>query len=95
MKTRRHFLKSLSALPVLVSGCASWAKETGTRWVNDFAIKRNGSYYLTYHKWATKEQLLKCHPRLPTFLNKKLTHDPDETFQSNWYRHNKNLIKSV
>ena len=31
----------------------------------DRAIELGGSYYLTYHRWATAEQALACHPRLP------------------------------
>ncbi|MDB4345816.1 FAD-binding oxidoreductase [bacterium] len=58
----------------------------------DLAIKRKGSYYLTYHKWATKDQILTCYPNFPEFLDSKLTYDPDEVFQSDWYRHNKQLL---
>ena len=31
----------------------------------DRAIELGGSYYLTYHRWASAEQALACHPRLP------------------------------
>ncbi len=53
----------------------------------DMAIRRRGSYYLTYHKWATKEQIVACYPEFPEFLRLKKTFDPDERFQSDWYRH--------
>jgi FAD/FMN-containing dehydrogenase len=53
----------------------------------DHAIARAGSYYLTYHRWATREQVEACHPRFVAFLRAKLTHDPEERFQSEWYRH--------
>jgi hypothetical protein len=53
----------------------------------DRAISHGGSYYLTYHRWATREQVLACYPQLPEFLRLKLCHDPAETFQSDWYRH--------
>lgn len=53
----------------------------------DLARKRGGSYFLTYHRWATREQLDDCYPQMPEFLKYKLEHDPDERFQSNWYRH--------
>jgi FAD/FMN-containing dehydrogenase len=58
----------------------------------DLALVRRGSYYLTYHRWATREQVLAAHPRFPEFLAKKLEHDPEERFQSDWYRHMKRLI---
>ena len=34
----------------------------------DRAIEQGGSYYLTYHRWATAEQAQQCHPRLVEFL---------------------------
>jgi FAD/FMN-containing dehydrogenase len=53
----------------------------------DAAIRRDGSYYLTYHRWATRSQVLACHPAFAEFLRAKRAHDPDATFQSNWCRH--------
>jgi FAD/FMN-containing dehydrogenase len=52
----------------------------------DLAVARGGSYYLTYHRWARRDQLLACYPRLPEVLGKKLEYDPEERFQSDWYR---------
>ena len=52
----------------------------------DLALEQGGSFYLTYHRWATREQLLSAHPRLPAFLDAKLDNDPGELFQSDWYR---------
>jgi FAD/FMN-containing dehydrogenase len=52
----------------------------------DLALERGGSFYLTYHRWATRRQLLTAYPQLPTFLDAKLEHDPGELFQSDWYR---------
>jgi FAD/FMN-containing dehydrogenase len=52
----------------------------------DVARAQGGSYYLTYHRWATREQLLASHPRFPEFLARKRAHDPEERFTSDWYR---------
>jgi FAD/FMN-containing dehydrogenase len=52
----------------------------------DAAADRNGSFYLTYHRWATREQLLRCHARLPEFLALKHRIDPHTTFDSDWHR---------
>jgi FAD/FMN-containing dehydrogenase len=52
----------------------------------DLALDRGGSFYLTYHRWATRRQLLAAYPQLPEFLDAKLERDPDELFQSDWYR---------
>ncbi len=51
------------------------------------ALELDGSFFLTYHRHATREQLLHAYPRLPAFLARKLEHDPGEVFQSDWYRH--------
>jgi FAD/FMN-containing dehydrogenase len=59
----------------------------------DRAAALGGSYYLTYHRFATREQVLACHPRFPEFLRRKLAHDPGELFQSNWYRHHRALLR--
>jgi FAD/FMN-containing dehydrogenase len=53
----------------------------------DLAERRGGSYFLTYHRWATREQTLAGYPRLPEMLRQKRRWDPAEVFQSDWYRH--------
>jgi FAD/FMN-containing dehydrogenase len=53
----------------------------------DCALECQGSYYLTYHRWATCEQALAAHPKLPQFLEYKRRCDPDGLFQSDWSRH--------
>ena len=50
------------------------------------AIARGGRYYLTYHRYASRTQVEACYPQLPGFLRSKKQHDPDERFQSEWYR---------
>jgi FAD/FMN-containing dehydrogenase len=67
------------------------ASSSAFRRLIDLAIDRGGSYFLTYHRWATREQAEACHPRLPEFLRAKREHDPDEVFQSDWYRHYREL----
>lgn len=52
----------------------------------DRARECSGSYYLTYHPWATPAQVRACHPRFAEFLGAKRRHDPDERFVSDWYR---------
>ena len=51
------------------------------------AIEFGGSYYLTYHRFAERRQVEACHPQFAEFLRLKRQHDPDERFQSDWYRH--------
>lgn len=61
----------------------------------DRALALDGSYFLTYHRWATKEQVLAAYPQFPEFLIKKLKYDPEERFQSDWYRHYKKMFASA
>ena len=58
----------------------------------DYALARGGSYFLTYHRWATPEQLEAGHPRIREFLALKRTYDPDEVFQSEWYKHYRDAL---
>lgn len=58
----------------------------------NLAIDYDGTYYLTYHRHATRGQVLACHPLFPGFLRAKLRHDPREIFQSEWYRHYRTMF---
>jgi FAD/FMN-containing dehydrogenase len=58
----------------------------------DLGIAHGGSYYLTYHRWARKDQVEQCYPQMRTFLALKRQHDPDEVFQSTWYRHYRQMF---
>jgi FAD/FMN-containing dehydrogenase len=56
------------------------------RRLNDLALERGGTFYLTYHRWASRAQLEAGYPRLAELLAAKERHDPDGRFQSEWYR---------
>ena len=58
----------------------------------DTAAAFGGSYYLTYHRWATVEQVERCHPRMREFLALKRTYDPRAVFTSDWYDHHARLM---
>lgn len=53
----------------------------------DLAIRYEGNYYLTYHRWARREQVAQCYPQFAEFIQLKQKYDPQERFQSEWYRH--------
>jgi FAD/FMN-containing dehydrogenase len=53
----------------------------------DMAAYRGGTYYLTYHRYATRDQVESCYPKFAEFLRLKKKYDPEERFQSDWYRH--------
>lgn len=63
------------------------------RRIIDRAIEFGGRFYLTYHRWATREQVAACYPQFAEFLRLKLHYDPRERFQSEWYRHHKTLFE--
>jgi FAD/FMN-containing dehydrogenase len=62
------------------------ARASFTRLI-DYAMAYVGSYYLTYHRFARRDQLLGCHPGITAFLAAKRHFDPTGVFQSDWYRH--------
>ena len=59
----------------------------GFRHLIDLALACGGSYYLTYHRFATPAQVEVAHPRIREFLAAKARLDPEGRFQSDWYRH--------
>lgn len=57
------------------------------RMLIDLALSFGGSYYLTYHRWARREQVERAYPQFADFLRRKTVHDPEHRFQSEWWRH--------
>lgn len=62
------------------------------RRIIDRVIQFRGRYYLTYHRWATRKQVETCYPQFAEFLRLKKKYDPEERFQSDWYRHYKTMF---
>jgi len=58
----------------------------------DMATSYGGTFFLTYHRWATRQQVETCYPEMSAFLAKKLEWDPEQRFQSDWYRHMKTMF---
>ena len=53
----------------------------------DCALDEGGGYYLTYHRWARKDQVEKAYPQFRSFLEMKDRYDPNRLFTSEWHRH--------
>ena len=53
----------------------------------DCALDQEGSYYLTYHRWARRDQVEHAYPEFPRFLQLKEQYDPQGVFTSDWHRH--------
>ena len=60
----------------------------------DIGIKHGGSYFPTYHKYATRTQVETCYPQFAEFLKLKRKYDPAGLFQSDWYRHYRKMFSS-
>src|SRR5882762_5972049 len=58
----------------------------------DMAVRRGGTYYLTYHRYAARNQVESCYPQFAEFLRLKKKYDPEERFQSDWYRHYRTMF---
>ena len=50
----------------------------------DLAIAYGGTYYLTYHRYATSHQLRACYPEFDAWLQEKQERDPGNKFWSDW-----------
>ena len=60
----------------------------------DIGIRHGGSYFPTYHKYATRKQVETCYPQFRDFLKLKRKYDPTEVFQSDWYRHYRKMFST-
>ncbi|MCW1887340.1 FAD-binding oxidoreductase [Luteolibacter flavescens] len=52
----------------------------------DLALSFGGCYFLTYHRWARRDQVEKAYPGFAEFLAEKERRDPEGRFQSEWWR---------
>lgn len=55
--------------------------------LQEAALDLGGSFFLTYHRAATRDQVERGYPAFPDFLRMKRRYDPDLRFQSEWWRH--------
>jgi len=69
--------------------------EQAFRRLIDMAARRGGTYYLTYHRYANRKQVEACYPQFAEFLRLKKKYDPEERFQSDWYRHYRTMFADM
>ena len=67
------------------------AMRTLTRAMIDLTLKHGGRFFLPYQLHYTAAELIASYPELPAFLAKKKELDPNELFQSTFYRAIKEL----
>ena len=60
----------------------------------DIVLSLGGNYYLTYHKWAKKRQVISAYPQFVEFLKLKKEFDPNGVFCSDWYDHYCEMFRS-
>lgn len=89
---RKPYACVIFNLHVEHTGEAIGAAAEAFRDLIDLGIAHGGSYYLTYHRWARKDQVERCYPAMAQFLALKRRHDPEDVFQSNWYRHYRDMF---
>jgi FAD/FMN-containing dehydrogenase len=69
------------------------AASAGTfRALIDAALWHGGSFFLTYHRHATAQQVRIAYPQFANFLREKKLRDPQQLFASDWYRHYADLF---
>lgn len=61
----------------------------------DAALDLGGNFFLTYHRYASAAQVERGYPQFREFLAAKTRHDPDCRFDSDWYRHYRDLFAAL
>ena len=56
------------------------------REIIDLALELDGSYYLPYYHYPTKEQMSTAYPTAEEFFQKKKEYDPEERFMNQFTR---------
>ena len=62
-----------------------------TRHMIDVVLRLGGTYYLTYQRYATRQQLVRAYPRIEDFFQSKQRWDPDSLFENDWYNVYRNI----
>lgn len=71
----------------LSTGADGKAQMTGfTREMMDLLLAYQGTFYLTYRGYYTRQQIHKMYPRLAELFKIKLKYDPQELFVNKWYQ---------
>lgn len=62
------------------------AARTTFQMLIDVALEMGGSFYLTYHPWARKDQLERAYPEIRDWIRERRILDPKGLFTSDWVR---------
>lgn len=58
----------------------------------DASNSLGGSFFLTYHRYASAAQIETAYPRFREWLHLKKRYDPGEVFASDWYAHYRDVF---
>ncbi|HEV2296839.1 MAG TPA: FAD-binding oxidoreductase [Tepidisphaeraceae bacterium] len=84
---RRHYACVIFNLRTVHDAAGLARTATAFRGLTDAALALGGSFYLTYHRYASPAQVETAYPSFRRFLQLKRQYDPELRFQSDWYRH--------
>jgi len=82
---QREFCTVIFNLPVPATGHGRLHAEQTFRDLIDLSLALAGTFYLTYHRFATADQIEAAHPRLSEFRAMKEEWDPTSRFRSDWW----------
>lgn len=84
---REKFCTVIFNLPLVLSGPGHERAAAVFRALIDLALSMRGSFYLTYHRFASSAQVRAAYPRFDEFLALKDGFDPEHRFRSSWWEH--------
>lgn len=64
-----------------------------TRHMIDVVLRLGDTYYLTYQRYATRQQLVRAYPRIDDFFQSKQRWDPHSLFENDWYNVYRNMTE--
>jgi len=80
-----HMIAVVLYINVSRSESGTRTAEQWTRELVDIALGLDGTYYLPYQRWPTREQFVQAYPRAADLLALKRQYDPDGRFSNRFF----------
>lgn len=84
---RRHYACVIFNLRTIHDTAGLARTAAAFRGLTDAALALGGSFYLTYHRFASPAQVEAAYPNFRAFLRLKRQYDPHLRFQSDWFHY--------